>query len=194
VLSYPRRQQLRRLLTAGVRGIAAAVVAAIAVWIAVVGYGLPALVLAVGAGALAFEAWRDLEISRRNRVGADSEAEVRRALQPLARDGWSVRHGVRVRRGGDLDHVLRAPSGVGFVIETKTARYTFAHAKRTVDAARRVGRRRRRYPGGVIPVLCIARARHVERLEFDALVVVSLDRLLPALHAAAGAEAMAQLR
>ena len=41
----------------------------------------------------------------------------------------------------------------------------------------------RRYPGGVVAVLCIARARHVERIEYDALLVVSLDRLLPALLA-----------
>ena len=162
--------------------------AVVAVWVAVAGYGLPALALALGAGVLAFGASRDLKVSRRNRVGADSEAEVRRALQPLARDGWSVRHGVRVRTGGDLDHVLRAPSGVGFVIETKTARYTQAHAARTIHAARRLARRRRRYPGGVMPVLCIARARHVERLEYDALLVVSLDRLLPALRAAATAQ------
>ena len=34
-----------------------------------------------------------------------------------------------------------------------------------------------------MPVPCIVRARHVERLESDALLVVSLDRLLPALRA-----------
>ncbi len=108
--------------------------------------------------------------------------------QPLARDGWSVRHGVRVRTGGDLDHVLRAPSGVGFVIETKTARYTQAHAARTIHAARRLARHGRRYPGGVVAVPCIARARHVERIEYDALLVVSLDRLLLALLGAATAQ------
>jgi nuclease-like protein len=158
IASHPRRQQFRRLLTAGVRGLGAVIAAAAAVWVAAAGPGLPALALALGAGVLAFGAWRDLKVSRRNRVGADSEAAVRRALKPLARDGWSVRHGVGVRTGGDLDHVLRAPSGVGFVIETKTARYTPAHAARTIRAARRLARRRRRYPGGVVPVLCIARS------------------------------------
>ena len=69
------------------------------------GYDQPALALALGAGVLAFGASRDLKVSRRNRIGADSEAEVRRALRPLARDAWNVRHGVRVRAGGDLDHV-----------------------------------------------------------------------------------------
>ena len=129
------------------------IAAAVAVWVAVAGYGLPALAFALGAGLLAFRASRDLKVSRRNRVGADSEAEVRRALRPLVREDWSVRHSVSVRTGGDLDHVLRAPSGVGFVIETKTARYTPAHAARTIHAARRLERRHRRYPGGVTPVL-----------------------------------------
>jgi nuclease-like protein len=163
-------------------------VGAAAVMVAAAGYSLPGLAFALGAGVLAFGASRDLKVSRRSRIGADSEAEVRRALQPLARDGWSVRHGVGVRTGGDLDHVLRAPSGVGFVVETKTARYTRAHAARTIRAARWLARLRRRYPGGVVPVLCIVRARHVERIEADALVVVSLDRLLPTLRAVAGSQ------
>jgi hypothetical protein len=187
-LSLPRRQQIRRLLRAGIRGAAALVVAAAATWVAVSGYRLPALAFALAASVLAFGAWRDLKVAHRNRVGADSEAEVRRALQALSGRGWRVRHGVRMRTGGDLDHVLRAPSGVGFVIETKTARFTPAHAARTTGAARRLARRRRRFPGGVIPVLCVVRARNVERVEYDALLVVSLDRLLPALRAAAGGE------
>jgi len=161
-------------------------VAIAAVWLAAAGLALPTLALVLCAGVLAFGASRELKVSRRNRVGADSEAEVRRALKSLKRGGWSVRHGVGVRTGGDLDHLLRAPSGVGFVIETKTARYTQAHGTRTIHAARRLARRRRRYPGGVVPVLCIVRARHLERVENDALVV-SLDRLLPALRAAATA-------
>lgn len=73
-------------------------------------------------------------------------------------------------------------------VETKTARYTHAHAARTIHAARRLARRRRRYPGGVVPVLCIARAGRFERIEYDVLLVVSLDRLLPALRAAATAQ------
>ena len=163
IASHPRRQQFRRLL--GVAGAGSRS-----------GHRddrgrmdrrrrlRPApLALTLCAGNLAASVPRNLKISRRKRVGADSEAEVRRALQPLAREGWSVRHGVRVRTGGDLDHVLRAPSGIGFVIETKTARYTQAHAARTIHAARWLARRRWRYPGGVVAVLCIARARHVER-------------------------------
>ena len=77
--------------------------------------------------------------------------------------------------------MLRSPSGMGFVIETKTLRYSRAHVGRTIDAARWLARRRRRYPRGVVPVVCVTRARRVERFEDEALVV-SLDRLMTALR------------
>jgi hypothetical protein len=80
-----------------------------------------------------------------------------------------------------MDHVLRAPSGIGFVIETKTLRYTRTHLARTIDSARWLARRRSRYPAGVCPVICVARARRVERIEGEVLVA-SLDRLLPTLR------------
>jgi hypothetical protein len=70
---------------------------------------------------------------------------------------------------------------VGFVVETKTRRYSAAHVARTRLAARRLARRRRRYPGGVRAVVCVTRARGLEALEADVLVV-SLDRLAPALR------------
>src|SRR4051812_16628438 len=70
---------------------------------------------------------------------------------------------------------------MGFVIETKTLRYSRAHVLQTIDAARWLARRRRRYPRGVLPVICVTRARRVERFEDEALVV-SLDRLIPALR------------
>ena len=82
---------------------------------------------------------------------------------------------------GDLDHVLRSPSGMGFVIETKTLRYTRAYLARTVDSARWLARRRWRYPAGVCPVICVTRARRTEQIE-DEVLVVSLDRLMPALR------------
>jgi hypothetical protein len=124
---------------------------------------------------------RALRLADRSRVGAESEAQVRRALERRGREGWRVTHGVHWRDSGDLDHVLRSPAGMGFVIETKTLRYSRAHVLRTTDAARWLARRRRRYPRGVVPVVCVTRARRVERFEDEALVV-SLDRLLPALR------------
>ena len=92
-----------------------------------------------------------------------------------------MEHAVDWPGRGDLDHVLRSPSGMGFVIETKTLRYSRAHVVRTIDAARWLARKRRRYPRGVLPVVCVTRARRVERFEEDALVV-SLDRLMTALR------------
>ena len=124
---------------------------------------------------------RALRLAARSRVGADSEGQVRRALEPLAREGWSVTHAVDWPGRGDLDHVLRSPSGMGFVIETKTLRYSRAHVLRTIDAARWLGRKRRRYPRGVLPVVCVTHARRVERFEEEVLVV-SLDRLLCAVR------------
>lgn len=124
-----------------------------------------------------------LRLAGRSRVGAESEALVRRVLEPLTREGWHVEHAVDWPDRGDLDHVLRSPSGMGFVIETKTLRYTRAHRSRTADSARWLTRRRWRYPGGVCPVVCVTRARRVEHIEEEVLVV-SLDRLMPALRRA----------
>jgi hypothetical protein len=70
---------------------------------------------------------------------------------------------------------------MGFVIEIKTLRYSRAHVARTIDAARWLARKRRRYPRGVLPVVCVTHARRVERFEEEVLVV-SLDRLMRALR------------
>jgi hypothetical protein len=75
---------------------------------------------------------RAVHLARRSHVGAESEAQVRRALKPLTREGWRVAHAVDWPGRGDLDHVLRSPCGMGFLIETKTLRYTRAHLARTV--------------------------------------------------------------
>jgi hypothetical protein len=105
-------------------------------------------------------------------MGARSEAQVHRVLRAVARDGWQVQHAIDWKGRGDLDHIARSPSGIGFVIKAKTLRYTPAHVLRTVAAARWLARRRRRYPLGVVPVVCVTRARRVERVEHGALIPV----------------------
>lgn len=164
-----------------------AAVIALAAAVLVTGAGELALapVLALLSGVFALASRRALRLAARSRVGAESETQVRRALEQLACEGWHVRHAVNWPRGGDLDHVVRAPSGIGFVIETKTLRWTGAHLLRTSAAARWLARRRRSYPRGVVPVLCVTRARHVERIDREVLIV-SLDRLVSTLRAAAG--------
>ena len=145
--------------------------------------GYAGLALSLGAVAVVFGllSRRALRLAGRSQVGAESEARVRGVLEPLTREGWHVAHGVDWPGRGDLDHVLRSPSGMGFVIETKTLRYSPAHVARTVDAARWLARKRRRYPCGVLPVVCVTRARRVERFEEEVLVV-SLDCLMTALR------------
>lgn len=136
-----------------------------------------ALLLAV---LLALDGSRSVRRARCCRVGAESEAHVRRALKSLARGGWHVRHSLDWPGHGDLDHVVRAPSGIGFVIETKTLRYTRTHGRRTADAARWLGRNRRRYPLGVRPVICVARGRRPHWHE-DGVLVTGLDDLVSVL-------------
>jgi len=130
-------------------------------------------------------------LAARSRVGARSEGQVRRALEPLRGEGWRLRHAVPWQGRGDIDHVAIAPRGVGlaFAIETKTKTYRAGHVVRAAATARWLASRRRRWcPRGAVPVVCLVRARGVERVEGDVLVV-SIDRLPGALRAAAGTRA-----
>jgi hypothetical protein len=131
---------------------------------------------------LGIAARRSLDLAGRNRVGADAERLVRDRLIHLIEEGWDVRHGVRWPGGGDIDHLVRSPGGVGFAIETKTRGFNDTHLDRTVRTARWAARNRRRYPAGVMPVLCVVHNRQLEH-RYGEVLVVSLDRLLPALTA-----------
>jgi hypothetical protein len=142
------------------------------------------LTLVLLAGGLWLAARRSKRRAGRWRVGADSEQAVRLVLNELSRSGWVVRNGVRWPGGGDVDHLVRSPEGLGFAIETKTLTFSQEHLRRTEATARWAGRRGRRYPHGVIPVLCVVRARRVESRCGD-VVIVSLDRLLPVLKSLA---------
>jgi hypothetical protein len=181
--STPRRQQWRRLRAAAIRAVLAALVLGLAAVAASAGHAAFATALGVVAAALALASRRSIRLAARSRVGAASEALVRRALVSLEHEGWRVRHSLDWPGRGDLDHVVRAPWGIGFLVETKTLRYERTHVVRAAAAARWLSRRRWRYPGGVRPVICIARARHVERVEGD-VIVLSLDRLVAVLRQA----------
>ena len=122
--SYPRRQQLRRLMSAARFAGCAAIAVAASPLLASAGHAGLAVALGAAAVGLGLLSRRALRLDRRSRVGAESEAQLRRALEPLTREGWRVEHAVDWPGRGDLDHVVRSPSGMGFVIETKTLRYT----------------------------------------------------------------------
>lgn len=177
-MTHARRQQYRYRIRGAGSALSAAVVSLVAVGAARSGqdaHTVFALLLLVA--AVCWAAGRSQRLAERWRVGADSERVVQHALKELAGSGWVVRNGVRWPGGGDIDHLVRSPEGVGFAIETKTRTFSEGHLRRTAATARWAARRRRRYPSGVVPVLCVVRARRLESRYGD-VVVVSLDRLL----------------
>jgi hypothetical protein len=142
-------------------------------------------VLAIAAVALGLYARRWLRLAGRSRIGARSEDEVRRAVAPLRAEGWRLRHSSPWRGRGDIDSVAIAPSGVAVVIETKTRTYNAAHLTRVLEQAAWLSRRRRRWcRNGVLAMLCLVRARGVNHVEAD-VIVVSIDRLTTTLRNAA---------
>lgn len=122
-LSYPRRQQYRRLRHAATAIAGSAIAALLGFLAAGTGAVSLAVVLFVAAMALGFSARHWLTIAERSRVGAHSEDEVRRVLAPLRSEGWRLRHSLSWRGRGDIDLVAIATWGVAFAIEVKTSRY-----------------------------------------------------------------------
>ena len=184
--SFPRRQQARRLRRAAASGAAAIAAGALAVIAA--GAGAPALtgLLALVMAALVMDARRWVRLAARSRVGAQSEAQLRRALGGLKAEGWRLRHSLLRGGRGDIDSVAIAPTGTAFAIESKTRTFDARHLHHARQTAAWLYRHRRRwYRRGALPVLCVVRARGVQRAE-DEVLVVSLDRLAPALRAGAG--------
>lgn len=185
--SFPRRQQARRLRRAAASGSAAIVAGAFAAAAAGIGATALAGLLALVMAALLLDARRWVCLAARSRVGARSEDAVRHALSGLEAEGWRLRHSLQCRGRGDIDSVAIAPTGVGFAIETKTRMFDARHLAHARQTAAWLYRRRRRWcRRGALPVLCVVRARGLERVE-DGVLVVSLDRLVSVLRAGAGA-------
>lgn len=183
MISYPRRQVFQRLLRAVAASGAALTTALLAVLALAVGAGAAAgPLLLVTAGLVAY-ARHWLRLAGRSRVGAQSERQVHRALEPLEAEGWRLRHSMPWHGPGDIDHVAIGPREVGFAFETKTKTYRREHIARAAATARWL-RRRRWCPRSALPVLCLVRARGVQLVEDDVLVV-SIDRLPAALRATA---------
>ena len=184
--SFARRQQYRRLCR-GVAGSAMAIGAG-ALAIIALGVGAPALagVLVLVTIASVLDTRRWLRLASRSRVGARSEDAVRAALTVLKAEGWQLCHSLPYRGHGDIDSVAIAPTGMACVIETKTRTFHAAHLAKTREMAAWLCRYRRRWcRAGPLAVLCVVGARSLERVEDDVLIV-SLDRLVPALRVRAG--------
>jgi hypothetical protein len=181
LLSYPRRQQFRRLARAAVSALGCVATGALGLTLATAGLFAAALAVLLTALALGIVTRHRLKLATRSAVGACSEDEVRRQLAALERKGWRIRHSLPWQGGGDIDSSAIAPNGLGFVIETKTRTYDERQLDRVREQARWLGRRRRRWCSrGALPVMCVVRAAGVERYERGVLVI-SLDRLVPVL-------------
>ena len=183
-MNYARRQRYRRLTHAAKAALGSVVAAMLG--LVMVGAGAPALagLLLLTAIGLGLFARRWFSLARRSRVGARSEDEVQRALAVLRAEGWRLRHSLPWQGGGDIDSVAIAPTGIAVAIETKTRVYD-GHLDRVGEQAAWLSRRRRRWaPNGALGVMCLVRARGVERVEHDVLVV-SIDRLLHVVRVAA---------
>lgn len=180
-LSFARRQQYRRLRHAACAAIACTTAALLALAAASVGLVSIALVLLVVAFGFGLSAHHWLGLAGRSRIGVRSEDEVRNELARLEREGWRLRHSLAWRGRGDIDSVAIGPSGVAFVIETKTTSYDERQlALVRAQAAWLWGHRRRWCSRGAVAVLCVVRERGVGRWEQGA-VVVSIDWLIPTL-------------
>ena len=111
---------------------------------------------------------------------------MHRTLMPLEVEGWRLRHSLRWQGGGDIDSLAISPTGIAVAIETKTKTYDGRHLARVREQAAWLSRRRGRWArNGALAVMCLVRARGVERVEDDVLVV-SIDRLTHVLSVAAG--------
>jgi hypothetical protein len=185
-LNYARHQQYRRLARAGRLGLASAAAALVGLLVVVVGAAPLGLLLLAVAVVLGLRARRWLSLAGRSGVGARSEDEVRRALAPLQAEGWRLRNSLPWQGGGDIDSVAIAPTGIAVAIETKTRTYDGRHLARVREQAAWLSRRRRRWASnGALGVVCLVRARGVECVEHD-VVVVSIDRLTYVLRVATG--------
>jgi Nuclease-related domain len=181
-MSYPRRQQqvwARKATLYEVAGTALFVAAFVAL-----GTGRAVLAaVAFPAGCALITAYTSAaKPAARHRIGADSEQLVHDTLERPLPHGYTITHGARWRAGGDIDHLVRTPDGLALCIETKTRTFDQAHLERLRRQADSAARERR-FPRGVLPVLCVARERDLQLLQ-DGILIVSPDQLLGAVTAA----------
>ena len=186
VRSFPRRQQYRRLRRAATSGAAALAACALVIIGAATGMWAVAGALLLVAVGLFVRTRRWMRLAARSRIGARSEDEVRHALAALEAEGWRLRHSLAYGGRGDIDSVAIAPTGIAFAIEIKTRSFERGHLAAVRAMAVWLYRRRRRWcRRGALPVLCVVRARAVERID-DGVLIVSVERLVGALRTAAG--------
>lgn len=182
--SYPERQRCRRLRRAASLGTGMLAAGLAATTAAAKGELVVAAALFAVALGYALRARSWARLAERSRIGACSEDKVRHELAALEREGWRVYHSLRWDGPGDIDSVAIAPTGVAFVIETKTCRVDAAQLERLATMTAWL-RSRRLWCPEVRGVVCIVRTRRLQKTKAGALMV-SGDQLVPALQIAAG--------
>jgi hypothetical protein len=135
-------------------------------------------VLAVlGLGAVVLLLFRDdvadaLAAGTQNLLAADDE-HVRRALDTLAGDGWTVEHDVSNARGILIGSLVQGPSGA-YIVQVRNRAYRLEHLRRARrDAAWLHGL----VGGWVSPVLCLA-VRDDEPHRRDGVWIMGADHLV----------------
>ena len=99
---------------------------------------------------------------------------MQRAPAPLQAEGWRLHHSLSWEGPADIDSVAIAPTGLAIAIETKTRTYDQCHVARVREQVAWLSRRRRRWArNGALGVMCLVRARSMERVEHDVMVVSS---------------------
>jgi Nuclease-related domain len=178
-MSYPRQQQqlwARKATLYQVAGTALLIAGFIAV-------GTGRAVIAVAAfpvGCALITAYTSAaNRAARHRIGADSEQLVHDTLERLRPHGYTITHGARWPGGGDIDHLVRTPHGLGLCIETKTRAFDQAHLERLRRQADWAAGRLA-YPRDVLPIMCMTR-EHNRQLLADGVLIVSPDTLLDAI-------------
>jgi hypothetical protein len=106
-----------------------------------------------------------------NLLAAD-DAQVRRALDILVAEGWTVEHDVSDSRGIVIGSLVRGPSGA-YIVEVRNRAYRLDHLRR----ARRDASWLHPMVGGwVAPVLCLA-MRDDEPHRRDGVWIMGLEHL-----------------
>ncbi len=185
-MNYARRQQYRRLSHAGKAALGSVLAGLLGLAVASAGAAPLAALLLLTAVGLGLHARHWLSLARRSRVGARSDDQVQSALAPLQAEGWRLRHSLPWQGRGDID----VRPGLRLDRDRHAGgsdRHRDAdHLARVHEQAVWLSRRRRRWArNGALAVVCLVRARSVERVEDDVLVV-SVDQLLLVLRVAAG--------
>ena len=89
-------------------------------------------------------------LARRWTVGARAETAVGGVLNELRNRGFTVMHDIAQRREGNIDHLVKGPTGV-YLIETKSGRYELTDLKKAKRQAAKVARELGVW---VTPVIC----------------------------------------